>query len=104
MLNLTNEQRDIDKIYIYAKDLSESKYEHLITNRENAEIKHLNDSKAFIDCSNTMDDVYGNIDNYNPNRKRKVLIVFDDMIADIMTNKKFQSIIKKLFIRCRGAD
>ena len=89
MLNLTNEQRDIDKIYIYAKDLSESKYEHLITNRENAEIKHLNDSKAFIDCSNTMDDVYGNIDNYNPNRKRKVLIVFDDMIADIMTNKNF---------------
>ena len=104
MLNLTNEQRDIDKIYIYAKDLSESKYEHLITNRENAEIKHLNDSKAFIDCSNTMDDVFNNIDNYNPNRKRKVLIVFDDMIADIMTNKKFQSIIKKLFIRCRGAD
>ena len=104
MLNLTNEQRDIDKIYIYAKDLSESKYEHLITNRENAEIKHLNDSKAFIDCSNTMDDVFNNIDNYNPNRKRKVLIVFDDMIADIMTNKKFQPIIKKLFIRCRGAD
>ena len=48
-----------------------------------------------------MDDVYGNIDNYNPNRKRKVLIVFDDMIADIMTNKKFQSIIKELFIRFR---
>ena len=48
-----------------------------------------------------MNDVYGNIDNYNPNRKRKVLIVFDDMIADIITNKKFQSIIKELFIRCR---
>ena len=101
LLNLTNEQRDIDKIYLYAKDLSESKYEHLINNRENAGIKHLNDSKAFIDCSNTMDDVYENIDHYNPNRKRKVLIVFDDMIADIMTNKKFQSIIKELFITCR---
>ena len=48
-----------------------------------------------------MDDVYENIDHYNPNRKRKVLIVFDDMIADIMTNKKFQSIIKELFIRCK---
>ena len=48
-----------------------------------------------------MDDVYENIDNYNPNKKRKVLITFDDMIADIMTNKKFQSIIKELFIRCR---
>ena len=48
-----------------------------------------------------MDDVYENIDDYNPSRKRKILIVFDDMIADIMTNKKFQSIIKELFIRCR---
>ena len=48
-----------------------------------------------------MDDVYENIDLYNPNRQRKVLIVFDDMIADIMTNKKFQSIIKELLIRCR---
>ena len=101
LLNLINEQRDIDKIYLYAKDLSESKYEHLINNRQNAGIQHLNDSKAFIDCSNTMDDVYENIDNYNPNRKRKVLIVFDDMIADIMTNKNFQSIIKEFFIRCR---
>ena len=86
---------------LYAKDLSEPKYEHLINNRKNAEIKHLNDSKAFIDCSNTVDDVFNNIDNYNPNRKRKIIIVFDNMIADIMTNKKFQSIIKELFIRCR---
>ena len=101
MLNLINEQKDIDKIYLYAKDLSELKYEHLIKNRENAGIKHLNDSKAFIECSNTMNDVYENIDDYNLKRKRKVLIVFDDMIADIMTSKKFQSIIKKLFIRCR---
>ena len=48
-----------------------------------------------------MDDVYQNIDDYNPNRKRKILIVFDDKIADIMSNKKFQAIIKELFIRCR---
>ena len=101
LLNLTNEQKDIDKIYLYAKDLSEPRYEYLIKNRENGGIKHLNDSKAFIEWSNTMNDVYENIDNYNLNRKRKVLIVFDDMIADIMTNKKFQSIIKELFIRCR---
>ena len=101
LLNLINEEKDIDKIYLYAKDLSESKYEHLIKNRENAGIKHLNDPKAFIDCSNTIDDVYKNIDDYNPNRKRKVLIVFDDMIVDIMTNKKFQPIIKELFIRCK---
>ena len=69
--------------------------------RKNAGIKHLNDPNAFIECSNTMGDVYEKIDNYNPNRKRKILIVFDDMIADIMTNKKFQAIIKELFIRCR---
>ena len=73
----------------------------MIRNRENTGMKHLNDSKAFIECSNTINDVYEYIDNYNPNRKRKILIVFDDMIADIMTNKKFQSKIKKLFIRCR---
>ena len=73
----------------------------MIKNRENAGIKHVNDSNAFIKYSNAMDDVYENIDNYNPSRKRKILIIFDDMIADIMTNKKFQSIIKELFIRCK---
>ena len=57
--------------------------------------------KQFVEYSNKMNDVYENIDNYNPKRKRKILIVFDDMIADIMTNKKFQSLIKELFIRCR---
>ena len=101
LLNLINEQKDIDKIYLHAKDLSEPKYEYLIKNRKNAGIKHVNDGNAFIEYSNTMDDVYKNIDDYNPNRRRKILIVFDDMIADIMTNKKFQSIIKELFIRCR---
>ena len=101
LVDLMNEQRDIDKIYLYAKDLSESKYEHLINNRENAGINYLNDSKAFIDSSNTMNDVYENIDLYNPNRKRKIFFVFDDMIADIMTNIKLLSIIKELFIRCR---
>ena len=89
MLNLINEQKDIDKIYLYAKDLSEPKYEYLIKNRENAGIKHLNDSKAFIECLNTMDDVYENIDDYNLNRKRKILIIFGDRIVDILTNKKF---------------
>ena len=100
-LNLINGQEDIDKIYLYAKYLSESRYEYLIKNRENKEIRHLNDSKAFTECLNTKDDVYENIDNYNPNRKIIILIVFDDMIADFMTNKKFQSIIKLLVIRCR---
>ena len=101
LLNLINKQEDIDKIYLYAEDLSEPKYEHLIRNHENAGIKHLNGSTTFILCSNTMNDVHENIDHCNSNRRRKILIVFDDMIADIMTNKKFQSIVKELFIRCR---
>ena len=69
LLNLINEQKDIDKIYLYAKDLSEPKYEYLIKNRENTGRKHLNDSKAFIECSNTVDDVYDNIDDYNLKKK-----------------------------------
>ena len=86
---------------MYAKDLSEPKYEFLIKKHEDAGTKHFSDPNAFIECSNTMDDVYENIDDYNPNRQRKILIVFDDMIADIMSNEKLQAIIKELFIRCR---
>ena len=82
LLNLIKEQDDIDNIYLYAKDLSELKYEFLIKKHEDAGTKHLNNSNAFIECSNIMDHVYENIDDYNPNRKRKVLVVFDDMIAD----------------------
>ena len=104
MLNLINEQGDIEEIYLYAKDLSKDKYELLIKNCENVGIKHLNDSNAFIECSNTIDDIYENIDNYNPSRKRKILIVFDDVIPDIMSSKIFQAIVKKLFIRCRKSN
>ena len=96
LLNLIKEKDDIDKIYLYAKDLSEPKYQFLIEKRENAGIKHLNDPNAMIEHSNVMDDVYQNIDEYNPNRKRN-----DDMIADIMSNKKFQAVAKELFIRRR---
>ena len=99
LLNLISQQDDIDRIYLYAKELSETKHEILIKKRENVGIKHLNDSNAFIECSNTMDDVYENIDDYKPNRQKKILIVFDDMIADITSNKKFQAIIKESFIR-----
>ena len=64
-------------------------------------MRNSNDPNAFIEYSNTMDDIYNNIDYYNSKRKRKVLVVFDDMFADIMTNKKFQATIRELFIRCR---
>ena len=104
LLNLIQKQNDnnpIDKVFLYTKDLSEPSYQFLIEKRENARIKNYNDPTAFIEYSNTMDDVFSSIDDYSPKRKRKILIVFDDMIADIMTNKKFQAIIEELFIRCR---
>ena len=82
-------KNDIDKIYLYATDLSERKYEYLIKKREDAEIKHVNNPNAFMECSNLMDNVYENINDDNLIRKRKKLIVFDDMITDIKSNKKF---------------
>ena len=104
LINLIQKQDNgnlIDKIYLNAKSLSKPKYQFLIKKREDAGIKKLDDPGTFIQYSNTMDDVYSNINDYNPKRKRKILIVFDDMISDIMTNKKFQDIIKELFIRCK---
>ena len=79
----------------------EPKYEYLNKKRENAGITHVNNPNAFIKCSNTMSDVYKNINDYDPIRRRNKLIVSDDMIADIMGNKKFQALIKKFFITCR---
>ena len=84
---LINEQNDIDKIYLYARDLNKPKYKILTKKRKHAGIKHLNYPNAFIEFSNTMDDVCENINDYNSSRKRKILTFFDDMIADIMTNK-----------------
>ena len=88
LLNIIQQDNNIiDKIYLYAKDLEEAKYQLFIKKRENAGIKHLNDPKAFIEYSNTIDDVWSNNHDYDAKRKRKMLILFDDMIADIMTNK-----------------
>ena len=105
LLNLIKKQNKrgaIDKICLYARDLNEPKYQFLIEKREDSGKKY-NDPNAFIECSNTMDDFYENINHYNPIRKRSkyIELLFDDMIADIMTNEKFQAIIKELFIRCR---
>ena len=76
LINLINEQNDIDKIYLYARDLSKPKYEYLIKKREDAGIKYLNNPNTFIERSNTMDDVYENINDYNPIRKRKKINFF----------------------------
>ena len=101
LLNLINNQLHIDKIYLYAKDPYEDKYQYLINKRECVGINHLNDLKAFIEYSNDIHDVYKNINNYNPDKENKVMIVFDDMIADMISNKKLNSIVTEFFIRCR---
>ena len=100
LLNLRENQPDIDKIDLYVKDSYEAKYQYLINKRESMGINHFNDPKAFIEYSNDMHDVYKNIDDYNPDKENKILIVFD-MIADMIHNKKLNSIVTKLFIRGR---
>ena len=100
LLHLINNLHPIDKIYLYAKDINEPKYEYLINKREQAGTKNLNDPHAFIEYSDDMDDVLDDINNYNKNGDKKVLIVFDDMIADIEYNKNFKR-IKELFYRAR---
>ena len=101
LLNLIDNQPDIDKIYLYAKDPYEAKCQYLINKRENVGINHFNDPKAFTEYSNDMHDVYKNIGEYNIDKERKILIVFDDMIADIINNKKLDSVVTELFIRGR---
>ena len=96
LLNLINNQPDIDKIYLYAKDPYEDKYQFLINKRESIGLKHFNDLKAFIEYSNDMHDVYKNINNYNPDKENKILIVLDDMIADMINNKKLNSLVTEL--------
>ena len=88
LLNLIKNQPDIDKTYLYAKNPYEAKYQNLINKREDVGARHYADPKAFIEYSNDMQYVYKNIEEQNPERKRKALIVFDDMIADMINNKK----------------
>ena len=80
LLNLINRQPDIDKIYLYTKGPHEVKYHFLITKRESTGLIHFNDRKAFIEQSIDMQDIYKNIEEYNVDKERKILIVFDDMI------------------------
>ena len=96
---LINNQPYIDKTYPHAKDPYEAKYQYLINKRGKVGLDHFKDPKAFMEYSNDMQDVYKNIENYNPGKKRK--IVFDDMIADILNNKKLNPVVTELFIRCR---
>ena len=100
-LNVINHQPDTDNSYLYVEDPYEAKYQFLIKKRENVRPKHFHDSKAFIEYSNNIVDIYKNIEDYNPNKKRKILIAFDDMIADMLSNKKCNSVVTELFNRGR---
>ena len=99
LLNLINNQPDIDKIYLYAKDPYEAKYQYLINKREKEGLKHYDDPKVFIEYSNDMQDVYKNIEEYNLGQKRKVLIAFDDMITDVINNKKLNPVVTEYKIK-----
>ena len=101
MLNPISHEPDIDEIYIYGKDPHETKYQLLINKTESTGLKFLNDSKAFIEFSNDMDDIYKNIKEYNLNKKQKILIRLDDIIADMLNNKKLNPIVTEIFIRRR---
>ena len=101
LFNLIIQQSDIDKIYLYAKDPYEAKYQFLINKWKSTGLKHLNNSKAFIEYSNDIDYIYKSIEEYNPNKKRKIFIVFGDMIPDILSNKELNPIGSVLFFRGR---
>ena len=97
---IKNKQPDINKIYLYVKEPFESKYQLLINGKEKLGIKKFKNSKAFINYSQTIDNVYENLEDYNPTKKR-VLIVTDDMIADMDVYKKINPIVTELFLRGR---
>ena len=88
MYNLISHQPDTDQIYLNAKDLYEAKYQLLINKRKSAGIIYLDYSRAFIEYSIDMDDIYKSIEEYNPNNKQKTIFEFDGMIADMLSNKK----------------
>ena len=101
LLNLIENQPDIDKMYFYAKDPYEAKSQYLIKIREKVGIDHHNDPRAYIEYSSDMHDVYKKINYYNHDKENIILIVFDEMIADMINNKKLNSVITELFIRGR---
>ena len=90
---IKNQRSDIDKICLYVKNPFQSKYQLLINGREKVRIKTLKNTKAFIDYSQTVDDVHENLEDYNPTKKRRQLIVFRDMIANIESNKKLTPLL-----------
>ena len=86
---------------MYSKDPYEAKYQFLINKREGTGLKLFNDTKSFIEYSNDMQDVYKNVQKYNIGKKHKILIVFDNMIVDVINNEKLNPIVTERFIKGR---
>ena len=105
VLNSTSHQPNIDKMYLYAKDPNEAKYKFLINKREKVSLRYFeNDPKAFIKYSNDMKDVYKNTEHYDSEKENELLIVFDDIISDMIKNKKPNLIVTELFTRDRSLN
>ena len=98
LFNIINHDPDIDQFFLYAKDPHEAKYQFLVNKRQSED---LNDLKTFIEYSNNIDDICEDIEEYNSNKKQKILIIFDDLIFDMLSNKKINPIVTELFIRGR---
>ena len=96
---MKNQQPDIHKLYLYVKDPFESRYQLLINGRERVGIKKSKNPKAFIGYSESIDDVYENLEDSNPTKKRKVLIAFEDMIADMKAKDNLSPLVTELFLR-----
>ena len=102
--NLINPKPYRGKIYLYAKDPHEGKYQLLFDKRESLGLDKINFFKDFIVYSDNMDVVIENIDKCNPDKERHVLIVSYDMIADTLNNKQLNSIVTESFIRGRNLN
>ena len=101
LFNLINYEPDIDQIYLHAKDPYEEKNQFLIIKWDSKSLKHFNNSKVFVEYLNDMDNIYKNIVDYNQNKKRKILIVFDDIITDMHRNERLDKTVTELSIRGR---
>ena len=101
LFNLINQEPDINNICLYANDQYKVKYQLPINKKENRGAEHLNDFKCFIEYSNDMVNIYKKIEEYNPNKQHKILIIFDDLIVNMLGNIRLNPVVTELFSRGR---
>ena len=101
LINMISWETDIDKVYLFAKNPKQAKYQLLINKREKTGSKRFNDFKAFIEYSVDMNDIFKNTEQYNLNKNCKISIMFDDVKTDMFCNKKIYPIVTEWFITCK---